>query len=99
MAFIKVTPEELSGQGDQLIQYASDIQDILGQIQTTIEAIDAGWDGLAMDAYYNMYTEMKQSLDQFPKLVDSLGNATKSAASAFGEVDDQLKSGFSGYSS
>ena len=28
-----------------------------------------GWDGLAQDAYFNMYGTMKQSLDQFPDLI------------------------------
>ena len=38
---------------------------------------------------------MKQSLDQFPQLVESLGEATVSAAEAFASVDEQLQSGFS----
>ena len=41
-----------------------------------------------------MYSNMKQSLDQFPDIVDSLGDATVSAAQAYAGVDEQLQSSF-----
>lgn len=94
MASIRVTPETLESQGNDLIGYAGDLSDILGSIDAKISEIIDGWDGLSQDAYYDMYTTMKQSLDKFPELVESLGEATVSAAQAFGSVDEQLQSGF-----
>lgn len=94
MADIRVTPETLEGQGNDLIGYAGDLSDILSSIDTKITDIIDGWDGLAQDAYFDMYTTMKQSLDKFPELVNSLGEATVSAAQAFSSVDEQLQSGF-----
>jgi len=94
MAGIRVTPEELSTQGNDLITYAGNLADTLSLIDGKISEIIAGWDGLAQDAYFNMYESMKQSLDKFPELVESLGNATVSAADAFASVDEQLQSGF-----
>lgn len=94
MASIKVTPEELSAQGEKLIGYAGDLQDILGSVDSEVQTIIDGWDGLAQDAYYDMYTEMKTNLDKFPELVQALGEATKSAAEAFSTVDTELQSGF-----
>ncbi len=94
MANIRVTPEELDSQGAALIDYAGDLADILGQVNDKINEIIDGWDGLAQDAYFDMYTTMKESLDKFPELVNSLGEATKSAAEAFASVDEQLQSGF-----
>ena len=94
MASIRVTPEELSAQGDALIGFSNDLADILKQIDGKINEIIDGWDGLAQDAYYEMYSTMKSSLDQFPELVNSLGEATKSSAEAFGELDSTLQSSF-----
>lgn len=94
MAGIRVTPEELSTQGNDLITYAGNLADTLSLIDGKISEIIGGWDGLAQDAYFNMYESMKQSLDKFPELVESLGNATVSAADAFASVDEQLQSGF-----
>lgn len=94
MASIRVTPEELSQQGNDLIGYAGDLADVLKQIDAKVTEIIAGWDGLAQDAYYDMYSTMKQSLDQFPTLVQSLGDATVSTAQTFNDVDDQLRQGF-----
>lgn len=94
MAGIRVTPEELSGQGKELIGFAGDLAEILTQIDNKIGDIVGGWDGLAQDAYFSMYETMKESLDKFPELVESLGDATVSAADAFASVDEQLQSSF-----
>ena len=94
MAGIRVTPEELSTQGNDLITYAGDLADTLSLIDAKISEIIGGWDGLAQDAYFSMYETMKESLDKFPELVESLGSATVSAADAFASVDEQLQSGF-----
>ena len=94
MASIRVTPETLESQGNDLVGYAGDLSDILSSIDSKISEIIDGWDGLSQDAYFDMYTTMKQSLDKFPELVNSLGEATVSAAQAFGSVDEQLQSGF-----
>lgn len=94
MASIRVTPEVLEQQGNELIGYAGDLGDVLKLIDSKVSEIIEGWDGLAQDAYYDMYSTMKQSLDQFPTLVESLGNATVSTAQTFNSVDDQLRQGF-----
>lgn len=94
MASIRVTPETLNSQGTDLVNYAGDLQDILKAIDSKIGEIIDGWDGLAQDAYFDMYSTMKESLDKFPELVDALGKATISAAEAFSSVDEQLRDGF-----
>lgn len=94
MASIRVTPETLNSQGQDLIGYASDLAEILSSVDTKINEIIEGWDGLAQDAYFDMYSTMKESLDKFPELVDALGQATTGAAEAFSTVDEQLQSGF-----
>lgn len=43
-----------------------------------------------------MYTSMKESLDKFPELVNSLGEATVSSAQVFASVDEELQSSFKG---
>ena len=90
-----MTPEELNSQGNDLIGYAGELSDVLSSIDSKINEIIDGWDGLAQDAYYDMYSTMKESLDKFPEMVNSLGEATVSAAEAFMNVDEQLKGGFS----
>lgn len=96
MASIRVTPETLDSEGHDLIGYADDLKTTLVNIENKIQEIIDGWDGLAQDAYYEMYTSMKESLDQFPNLVESLGNATVSSAEAFAQVDEQLQTSFKG---
>ncbi|SCP99079.1 WXG100 family type VII secretion target [Anaerobium acetethylicum] len=96
MASIRVTPETLESEGNDLIGYGGDLADILSSIDTKINEIIEGWDGLAQDAYFDMYTSMKESLDKFPELVNSIGEATVSSAQAFASVDEELQSSFKG---
>lgn len=96
MASIRVTPETLESEGNDLIGYGGDLADILSSIDSKINEIIDGWDGLAQDAYYDMYASMKESLDKFPELVNSLGQATVSSAQAFASVDEELQSSFKG---
>ena len=94
MADIRVSPEALNSQGNDLIGFSGDLADILSAIDSKINEIVDGWDGLAQDAYFEMYSTMKASLDKFPELVNSLGEATVSASEAFAGVDEQLQSSF-----
>lgn len=52
MASIRVAPETLNSQGNDLIGYAGDLSDILESIGTKMNEIIDGWDGLSQDAYY-----------------------------------------------
>lgn len=96
MASIKVTPETLDAQGGELKSLAGELQDTLDKVNTKVGEIIDGWDGLAQDSYFDMYETMNKSLQEFPKLVDSLGDATQSAAKAFSEVDSTLQGSFKG---
>lgn len=94
MADIRVTPETLESQGNELKGFAEELENILKSIESKIGEIDGGWDGLAQNAYLDLYSTMKESLNQFPTLVDSLGDATVSAAQIFAQTDEELQSGF-----
>ena len=94
MAELRVTPETLNSQGQELIGYAEQLSEILTLINNKMTEIDEGWDGLAQNAYTNMYQTMNESLVKFPELVDSLGQATVAAAEAFATVDQELQSSF-----
>ena len=94
MAIIRVTPEQLESQGRDLIGMANEISDIMKMVEAKINEIIAGWDGLAQDAYYDMYLQMKQMLEKFPELVDSIGQATIASAQAFSQVDEELRNSF-----
>lgn len=96
MANIRVTPEELEQQGNDLVSMGEELDQILANVDSKIMEICDAWDGLAQDAFLTSYTEMKETLKNFPLIVDGLGKQTIAAAQTFGEVDSQLSSSFSG---
>lgn len=96
MAMIRVTPEELRGQGQAVITMAENIREILSNLETQINTICDSWDGMAQDAFLASYESMKSTLQQFPDIVDGMGQQTIAAADAFEETDSAISSAFSG---
>ena len=97
MANIRVTPEELQEQGNQLVSLAqNEIVNLLSQIDSQINTICDSWDGMAQDPFLQSYQEMKQTLDVFPQIVEGIGQQAIAAAQVFGEADQQLSSTFKG---
>lgn len=95
MANIRVTPEMLTSQGQELQKYGEELNNMISKIDAKIGEIDNGWDGLAQDAFVGLYNDLKPSMAQFPDLLQSLGQATVAAAEAFGSVDEELRNNFS----
>ena len=94
MATIRLTPEELNQQGQDIQGLADELISLLAQVDSKINAAWDGWDGLAQDAFLNSYSSMKSTLDQFPELVRAFGQQACGAAEAFGTADSELASSF-----
>lgn len=94
MSVIRVTPDTLHAQGQDLAQLAQQTQDVLQQVDVKIASINDSWDGLAQDGYWQMYQDMKQTLTRMPELLLVLSQKTKQAADVFGQVDKSLQSSF-----
>ena len=94
MTDIKVSPALLDAQGKALIDFAGELDGILNKINGKINEISEGWSGLAEQGYLEMYEKMKESLNKFPELVNSLGDATVKSAEAFSSVDETLQNSF-----
>lgn len=92
---ITITPQELTGYGNQLVTYAGDLTNVIDNINTLVGQITEGWSGLAEKAYYEMYEQLYNSLKSFPEMVSGLGQATKDAAEAFSQTDTSLQTAFS----
>lgn len=96
MANIRVTPEELEQQGNNLVDMSEELADILKNVDAKISEICDSWDGLAQNAFMSSYENLKETLNTFPEIVNGLGQQTIAAAQTFGEVDSQLSSSFGG---
>ncbi|BCN32348.1 WXG100 family type VII secretion target [Anaeromicropila herbilytica] len=90
MAGIKVTPEELSKQGGDVIGYAGEIKHSLDSLDKKVDAVIDAWDGLAQDGFFQEYEKLKKELDKFPDVVEGLGKQIKGAAEAFEKTDSEL---------
>lgn len=91
---IVLNPELLENQGEELVNYSEQLADILRSIDTKINEIIENWYGMAQDSYFELYNEIKKSLDTVPGVVDTLGKAAIETSNAFQEVDETLSNQF-----
>lgn len=94
MASIKVTPEELKTQGESIVKMGDEIETKMTTLDTTINTVVSEWDGLAQDAFLEAYNELKETLKQFPVIVNGIGTQVVSAADTFAQTDTDLSSAF-----
>lgn len=92
MAELRVTPEVLDGQGDNLKQLSEDLQQVLNDVDIKINEIIDGWDGIGQDAYYDLYTQIKESIKDVPTIINNLGEGAKTAAKAYLDAEEAIKS-------
>lgn len=96
MASIIVTPEELEVMGNDVVGISEEVRELLSKLQSKVDQICDSWDGLAQDAFLDSYNELKTALDQFPEIVNGIGQQTIGAAQAFAQTDEALQSSFRG---
>ncbi|ROR31750.1 WXG100 family type VII secretion target [Mobilisporobacter senegalensis] len=94
MASIKVTPEELKTQGESIVKMGEEIDTKVTTLDTTINTVVNEWDGLAQDAFLEAYNELKETLKQFPLIVNGIGTQVVQAADTFGQTDSDLSGAF-----
>lgn len=88
---IKITPEELRTAANTLNNEQSVILDHFNTMKTTVDNLDANWDGAAQTQYFETFNNIySQFTQQIQEVVDGLEKMLTGAAEAFESADDQV---------
>lgn len=95
-ARITITPEDLRTASTNFSNKAGEIREILNYLRSEVNRLESSWDGAAQDQFFMTYEEMSKNLEQFPEVVDGLGQALSSVAQTLEETDQALADSLKG---
>jgi len=89
MARILVTPEEVHQVASQFEQAGGQTQEIVSSLQSTMTNLDAQWEGMTSQRFYQEYEQWRASMTQFVELLSQIGSELHAIAERFAAADQQ----------
>lgn len=96
MQQITVTPEELMNLANTLSQKATDLNNQVNTLSSTVQDMTSIWKGMGSNAYYNYYVSSEQDIRSFAQLIEVIAGEAKAAAQSFDAVDAEIAQSFGG---
>lgn len=93
MALIRVTPEDLRGVAAQFKSSHDEAQAMIQKLSGTITNLDANWDGIASNRFYQNFELWKGKMAEFTGLLDEINHALIEIAQRFEQADMQTGAG------
>ena len=87
MGFIKVTPEELRTQSEQVAQGAAEVQDILSRLLGQVRDLAGRWEGAGSASFQSLFDEWSRGADMTREGITGIASFLNSAAQQYEDVD------------
>ncbi len=88
MTRIVVSPERLEAVARTFDDRRAETQNIINSLKSTMDALDAEWDGVAQNKFYAQWNEMIPKMNQFTNLLGEIASELRRIAQVFRETDE-----------
>jgi WXG100 family type VII secretion target len=89
MATIRVTPEELRSVASQFKASHDESTAMVQKLSGTIKNLDASWDGMASQRFYQHFEMWYKKMNEFTVLLDEINRSLLEVADRFEQADQQ----------
>lgn len=89
---IKLTPEELRTSARRYSEGSHTIEDILNQLKSEQQVIDANWEGAAWDRFDQQFQDLVPQVQQFSQLLEDIYQQLLSVADTIEQTDQDIAS-------
>jgi WXG100 family type VII secretion target len=96
MARILVTPEELRTVAGQFKSSHDEATTMIQKLDGTIKSLDANWDGVSSQRFYQNFELWQRKMIEFTGLLDEINHQLLQIAERFEQADQQTTSGGQG---
>lgn len=93
---ITITPEELRSSSSTFASKAEEVKTILDTLSTEVDNLSESWAGAAQSQFFEAYEEMKETLNQFPNVLEGISKQLKVVADTLEETDASLRDALAG---
>lgn len=89
MARIRITPEQVRNVAQQFHSASQESQGIVDRLNGAMGQIEPEWEGITKQRFWGEYEQWRGSMNQFTRLLDSIGGQLDAIASRFAAADQQ----------
>ena len=89
MTQIVVSPERLESVAHTFDGKKSETESIVSALRSTMDGLDAEWDGVAQNKFYAEWNEMIPKMNQFTDLLGEISSELRRIAQVFREADER----------
>ena len=89
MTQIVVSPERLESVARTFDSKKAETENMINALRSTMNSLDADWDGVAQHKFYGEWNEMIPKMNQFTELLGEISSELRRIAQVFREADEQ----------
>ena len=90
MTQIVVAPERLESVAGTFEAKKSETETLIQTLRSTMNNLDAEWDGVAQNKFYAEWNEMLPKMTQFTDLLEQIASELRRIAQVFRETDERV---------
>ena len=90
MPQIVVAPERLEQVASVFEQRRNETQSMIQNLRSTMDGLDADWDGVAQNKFYAEWNEMVPKMVKFTDLLQEISSELRRIARVFRETDERV---------
>jgi WXG100 family type VII secretion target len=84
---IKVSPDAMRTKAGELRKCSTNIQDIIGQVKTEINAMKTTWEGAAAEKYVRQFEQLSDNFQERYDVIESYAKFLEGAATEFDSAE------------
>lgn len=88
MTTIVVAPERLETVAHTFDQKKSETETMIQSLKSTMDSLNADWDGVAQNKFYTEWNNMIPNMNQFTNLLGEIASELRRIAQVFRETDE-----------
>ena len=89
MARIKITPGQVRNVANQFRQASHESSDIVNRLNSALGQLEPEWEGITKQRFWSEYQAWRNSMQQFIRLLESIGQQLDAIAARFASADQQ----------
>jgi len=89
MGQLRVTPEQLHGRATEYRAQGTQVETVIGKLDSLIGALESEWEGNSAARYIAQYSDLRPSFVSMQQLISDLATALDKEADKFASADGQ----------
>jgi WXG100 family type VII secretion target len=89
-----MTPEQMRARAGEVNTQGTNLEDVIGALQSIIDGLQTEWEGAASVAYAQQFESLKPSFIKMKELTDQIAEQLNATAAATEQLDAEIASKF-----